>query len=504
MDTGKSLTPGCYVTVSLDGSALPLPDACRIGHGAPAAVDPNALARVRERAIMADEISRTRVVYGRTTGVGANRDVAVGTGGGLQGDGGVEYDEGSRLSLRLWRSHAGAIGDPLDSVTVRAALAIRANQLLTGGSGASPDLVSALVDLVNGPLEALPVVRRHGDLGTGNLSALAQVGLTLAGERPRADGSVRQTLRPRLSDALPLLSGNAFTLATAALGWAGLQRLSGAAIPVCALSWLALEGAAEAVGPAVAAVTPFEGARRVAAATRDLLDANRLAPRHVQDFFGLRTWPQSHGPVLDALAHLRQVAEAHINAPSENPVFLPATASLAADAAHHGGFLLTYLALATDTTLLALVRSAQSSMSRIRHLLTDPGIGLPRFLASGSPGSSGLLIAEYVAGSALAQVRTQADAPATLLTTGVSAGVEDDASFAGLAAARLEPAAAAYRQLLAVELVCAVRALRMRGRGPSGRLGAVMEACKELPQDMEDRDLGPDFDAALSVVDALA
>ncbi len=506
----EPLTPGCYVTVSLDGSTFSLPDACRIGRGAAVVLDPVAVARVRDRAELADQISRTRAVYGRTTAVGANRDVTLG-GGGVRrsavesdGRGDDDGDDGEEaVSLRLWRSHAGAVGEPLDAANVRAALGIRVNQLLTGGSGASADLVQALTGLVDGSPEALPVIRRHGDLGTGDLSALAQVGLALAGERPRTDGSLRRTLGPKLSDALPLLSSNAFTLAAAALGWEGLQRLCTAAVPVCALSWLALEGGVEAVGPAVGTVTPFGGAIRVAASTAGLLDGNRLAPRHVQDFFGLRAWPQSHGPLLDALAELRRVTEAQVNAPSENPIYLPARGPQAADAAHHGGFLLTYLPLAIDTTLLALVRSAQSSMSRVKHLLTDPTTGLPRFLASGSAGSSGLLIAEYAAGSALAQVRTQAGAPTSLLTTSVSGEVEDDASFAGLAAARLGPAAAAYRQLLAVELVCAVRALRMRGRTARGRLAAVLEACEALPRELEDRDLGFDFDLAQALVEAL-
>ena len=52
--------------------------------------------------------------------------------------------------------------------------------------------------------------------------------------------------------------------------------------------------------------------------------------------------------------------------------------------------------------------------------------------------------------------------------------IEDDASFAGQAALRLGDATAAYRRMLAVELVCTVRALRMRGVTPAGELGAAL------------------------------
>ena len=131
----------------------------------------------------------------------------------------------------------------------------------------------------------------------------------------------------------------------------------------------------------------------------DLLAPQRIEPIHVQDFFGLRTWPQVHGPLLDRLADLQSVVETSINTASENPVFFAGSDEWAA---HHGAFHATYLALALDASLLALTRSARSGQSRIAHLLTDSSTGLPRFLADVRTGSSGLLIAEYVAGAAMA------------------------------------------------------------------------------------------------------
>lgn len=79
-----------------------------------------------------------------------------------------------------------------------------------------------------------------------------------------------------------------------------------------------------------------------------------------------------------------------------------------------------------------------------------------------------------------------------------------DASFASVAASRYSPAIASYRRLLAVELVCAVRAIRLRGTTLHGRLGEAFAACAGLPVVMADRDVEPDFSIADELLDHAA
>jgi histidine ammonia-lyase len=250
----------------------------------------------------------------------------------------------------------------------------------------------------------------------------------------------------------------------------------------------------------------------VADDVRHLLAGVEWEAAHLQDFFGLRTWPQVHGPLRDGLARLAYVVETMVNTASENPVFGttggdgggPDEGGAVTTVTHHGGFHAASLTLAVDTTLLAMCRSAQAVHSRVGHALTDPTDGLPLFLADDASGSSGLLIAEYVAASALAAVRTAASAPSSVQTVSVSAGIEDDASFAGEAASRLGDAVAAYRRLLAVELLCAVRTLRMRRVQLAGHLGQVVERADALGRGSAGMDLSADLDAAEEVVRSCA
>ena len=466
----------------LDGRTLSANDIARAAQAADISIDPSALDAMQRGHELGARLSEQRPVYGRTTGVGAARDHQAGTQGGH--------------GLALLRSHAAGWGPVVPAPTVRAALAVRANQLLAGMSGANPVLARLLSSLAAGDERELPVVHRHGSLGTGDLTALAEVGLALVGDRPRSGGHARADLEITASDALPLLSSNAFAVAEAAVNAVALDRLGRAAGAVCAMSFVALQGNPEAFSEAAMGGTPFAGAAEAGGAVRSLVSPQPGVPAHIQDFFGLRTWPQVHGPLLDSVDHLVHVIEAMANTGAENPLF---SGGDGGRVTHHGGFHAAYLALAADTALLALTRSAQAVQSRVSHMLTDGGSSAPLFL-SGTAGASGLLIAEYVAASALSLIRGAAAAPSSIHTAHVSGGIEDDASFAGQAAARLGEAAEAYRQMLAVELVCAVRALRMREVRLTGALGALLAACAPLATGLEDRDLAPDFEVAGQIV----
>ncbi|WP_340375126.1 aromatic amino acid lyase [Streptomyces sp. SS7] len=302
-------------------------------------------------------------------------------------------------------------------------------------------------------------------------------------------------------DALALLSSNALALGQAALAQYGLDVLLRATHAVAALSLAAVGGSAEAYAAAVHALRPYEGAARAAGEVRRLLgigdDGAGMSGRRIQDPFGFRAFPQAHGCALDACARLRAVVEVEVNCPSENPL-------VAADgptAHHHGGFFAAPLGLALDAADLALLQTAQLSVARL-SALGDPDLtGLPAFLAAGPASSSGTMILEYTANSALAELRACA-APASAGHAVLSHGLEEAASFAGQAARQTLRATEAYGTVLACELVTAVRALRMRPVPPP--VPAFTLATAALPLGTEDRPLTADLAAAAELLPRLA
>ncbi|MET8942603.1 aromatic amino acid ammonia-lyase [Streptomyces sp. NPDC004542] len=489
--------------VVLDGRGLGLTGIVRLADAAAdPAVPPAALQRVRHAWETAGGLAATGLLYGRGTGVGAHRSVP------------VDPDDETGHGLRLLRSHAGGAGPLLPARQTRAMLAVRANQLLAGGSGIHPAFVTALTEALR--LGVHPAINEYGGLGTGDLTALAQTGLTLIGERPWLTSAAEGGGHPRPDtppgtpplpapvtlgpgDALALLSSNALALGRAALAAHEADVLLRAGHAVAALSLAAVSGSAEAFAAEVHALRPYPGPARAAAEVRRLLgmpERPRGAGRRIQDPYGFRAFPQVHGAALEAFDRLRRIIEVEVNCPSENPVFAPD-----GRAYHHGGFFAAPLGQALDALNLAVLQTAQLSAARLAALGRTDLTGLPAFLAAGPAGSSGTMILEYTANSALAEMRSCA-APASAGHAVLSHGLEEAASFAGQAARQTGRSVAAHVTVLACELVAAVRALRLLPVPPPVPAFAVAAAA--LPPDTEDRPLTGDVTAAAELLPVLA
>ncbi|WP_405725838.1 aromatic amino acid ammonia-lyase [Streptomyces sp. NBC_01537] len=477
--------------VVLDGRSLTVPDVVRLAdRSRRPSPDPLAMEAAERSWHTALELAMSGRVYGRTTGVGANRHEEVPA---------DDADHG----LRLLRSHAGAIGEPLPARQARAMLAIRANQLLAGGAGLRPAVITALVAALESG--AHPVINEYGAVGTGDLAALAQTGLALAGEHPWAAGPPPAPITLDNNDALALISSNALTLGQSALALDELRGLLAAATAVAALSLLAVDGSYEAYATPVHAARPHPGAVSVAAGMRRLLGApDRPTPPlgRIQDPYGFRCLPQIHGPAQDAADALDRVLTVEINAAAENPLICVADHA----AYHHGNFYLAQVALALDAFRLAMFQTARLSTARLSALSEPAYTRLRPFLADPLPASSGVMILEYAAGAALGELRA-ASAPASLGHAVLARGVEEQASFASLAARQTLRAGADYRLVLGCELVTAMRALRQRDLRPDpglpvGRAFALAD--EVLAPEMADRPLTDDVAAAARMLDRFA
>ncbi|HEX6444322.1 MAG TPA: aromatic amino acid ammonia-lyase [Streptosporangiales bacterium] len=472
--------------VLLDGRSLTCADVERIAR-LEVAVDVDADARehvlrAREAALA---VAEQRPVYGLSTGVGALREVAV--------------EDAGEHGMRLLCSHAACTGPVEEPAVVRATLAVRLNQILAGGSGVRTEVVDALADTL--ATASLPDVHRYGALGTGDLSPLAEIGLTLAGELPWRVGGVPPT-RFAAGEALAFMSSNALTVATATLASRAVTRVLEASHVVAALSFLALQGNAEAYAAAVHDARPHEGSVRVAAELRRLLGPP-VAGRRIQDPFALRAIPQVNGAAVEALHRVRDVLDIEMNAAVENPLVV--TDGTAPTVLHHGQFHATEVASALDSARLAIASVTALSTGRLAALFEPDLTGLSVFLASGPAGSSGLLVLEYVAHDVLAEVQ-HAATPVTTGTAVISRGLEDHASFATQAARFTTDLAELVPTVVACELVAAVRALRSAPDrlvdAPVREAFAIADAV--LPADPADRPHRDDIAIATDVLPELA
>lgn len=469
----------------IDGASLTCAGVAAVARDeAPVTVAADAVAAARAAWETARDVAGQRPVYGRTTGVGANRNV------------GLAEDDLAEHGLRLLRSHAAGSGPLQPADLGRAMLVTRLNQIAAGGSGVDPAVLEVLADALNRGFT--PPVPLYGAIGTGDLTALASTGLCLIGERAWRTGTgppPRFPLRP--AEALGFMSSNAATLGEAALACHDLSVLVRSAVVIAALSLLAVRGSLEPYAPAVHRERPA-GQQRVASRMRALLDGALLAgtgqpSARIQDSYGYRAFPQVHGPAADSLGYAAQVVTAELNAASENPLVDPAGHAVW----HNGNFHAAYVGLALDSARAALFQTAALSAARLGTLVEPSFTGLNAFAAD-VPASSGIMILEYVAQSAVADLRRFAS-PAALGSAVLSRGVEEHAGFSTQSARASTDAVAAYRAVLACELAAAIRVLRMQDRAPAGGgpLGAAFDAADAvLDPRMADRPLDADLTAA--------
>ena len=178
----------------------PLAPAALVAAARSGALDVEITPAARERMAVghraAEEIAAVRSVYGRTTGVGANRHVDI------LGDLGGH-------ALRLLRSHAGGLGEPLPDDVVRATILVRLAQMAAGG-GSRPEVAVALAGMLGAgpradrarprrardrrPHGARPARPRARRRGRGRRAAAAG---DRSGRRAAADELQRRHLRHR-------------------------------------------------------------------------------------------------------------------------------------------------------------------------------------------------------------------------------------------------------------------------------------------------------------------
>jgi histidine ammonia-lyase len=441
-------------------------------------------------------LGRGELLYGVTTGVGTLRSSPA----ALEDPGDHQW--------RLVRSHAGGGGAPMSVEVVRAAMAVRANQLGAGGAGVGEALLDGLLGALREGVT--PFARELGSLGTGDLTALADIGLALlgegrvwrgddlvdAGEALRDAGIAPGRLGPR--DGLAFISSNAVTIGQAALLVADARALLDAWLTVAALSFEAAAADTVVLDPRAHSAHHRPGQAAVARRMRDLLAGVDRRPREppptaIQDPYPFRALPQVDGVVEDALRALEQAVVHELNFSGENALIVAGEDVALPNGNPHAA----PLANAIDGLRTAVAQSAALIAARISALLDSSLTGLPPFLARNPGPESGALILEYTAHAVAAEVRSLVT-PVAAQTVSVARGVESHASLAPIAARRAGEALDALRVLVAVELVTAVRALRLAGHEPVGEGSRKLYdgAAARLDPEMRDRPLGPDIEIA--------
>jgi histidine ammonia-lyase len=490
-------------SLALDGASLTIDDVVRAARDpairitlAPAARD----ALATSRGLVERALASGQTIYGINTGFGKLANVRIAS------------DQLDRLQINLIRSHAAGVGAPMAPDVVRALMILRANVLVRPTSGVRPELVDALVAVINAGLT--PFVPEQGSVGaSGDLAPLSHVAMVLAGEGELLSpdrlavsaAAAMETARlapyrfgPK--EGISFINGTQAQTAMLTLLVHDARVLWRTSVAAAALSLEALRGTPVPLDPRIHAARPHPGQRDTAALMRDLLADSEIRESHregddrVQDAYSLRCTPQVLGAVADAIRFAGDVADVELNASTDNPLVFEN-----GDVLSGGNFHGQPVAQALDVLALTLTTLQAISERRVERLVNpDLSQGLPAFLTRDPGLSSGFMMVQISAASLVAESRTLA-MPASIGSIPTDANQEDFVPMGMAAAYKAGRILANARLVVAAELLCGAQGLEFLkplrpGRGVAALYDRIRGLRPAVPPLEDDRPPAPDLE----------
>jgi histidine ammonia-lyase len=487
----------------LDGHSLTIESVVRVARDPTVRIVIERSARralEESRRLVEAAIASGQTIYGINTGFGKLANVR------------VPAHQIDQLQTNLIRSHAAGVGRPLPAPVVRAVMLLRANVLLRPTSGVRPELVDALVALVNA--EVVPVVPEQGSVGaSGDLAPLSHIGLALMGEGyvlsergaavPAGEALRKAGLSPYRfapKEGIAFINGTQAQTALLALMVHDSAVLWRTSVAAAAMSLEALRGTPAPLDPRIHDCRPHPGQIRAAALMRSLLENSEIRESHrendprVQDAYSLRCAPQVFGAVADAIAFAERIVAVELNASTDNPLVFQN-----GDVISGGNFHGQPVAQALDILALTLTTLQAIAERRVERLVNpDLSQGLPAFLTQDPGLCSGFMMVQIAAASLVAESRALAT-PASIGSIPTDANQEDFVPMgmaAGFKAGRILLNA---QRVVAAELLCAAQGLEFLkpltpGRGVAELYRKLRSLEPAVPPLSADRPPAPDLE----------
>jgi len=418
------------------------------------------------------------------------------------------------LQLKLLRSHAVGVGQPLAENIVRLILLLKAASLARGYSGVREELVDALLALYNHGIS--PVIPCQGSVGaSGDLAPLAHLCLPLIGEgevfykgqRLNALEALNKAgLQPidlSAKEGLALINGTQVSTAIAIDALFATERVFAAAMIAGALTLDAARGSDGPFDARIHLVRGQLGQIDCAAAYRALTHGSAIRESHqegddrVQDPYCLRCQPQVMGACLDQMRYASQVLAIEANAVTDNPLVFVEEDALVSG----GNFHAEPVALVCDALAVVIAEIGAISERRIAMLVDTHVSRLPAFLTPDAGLNSGFMIV-HVTAAALASENKSLAHPASVDSLPTSANQEDHVSMATFAARRLQPMLQNTAHIVGIELLAAAQGIEflrpLKSSVPLEILHVLIRSAS--PAMMQDRSLAADMTAIQKLV----
>lgn len=455
----------------------------------------------KSRQLVLDIVKKGKPVYGINTGFGALASKQIAT------------EDLEQLQYNLIRSHCTGVGRAFNREVTRAIMLSRANCLIQGFSGVTPETIELLLEFINHDIN--PVIPEKGSVGaSGDLAPLSHIALALIGEGEvefegkivLSDVAIKKIgkkpahLGPK--DGLALINGTSVMLALGTLALVEAKKIMKQADIIACLTLDAVRGTASAFDERISLLKPQPGQLDVSRNLLKLIKGSEINISHVndgkvQDPYSLRCIPQVHGACRQTLRHAEEVLNIELNSVTDNPLVFVETGDVISGGNFHG----EALALMMDYLAMGLSEICNIAERRVEKMMNPSFSDLPAFLTKNSGLNSGLMIA-HVTMAALASENKYLCHPASVDSIPTSTDKEDHVSMGVTSGRKLLDVVSNVQHGLAIELLCNTQGMEflrpMKSSAALERVHALVR--KHVAPIEEDRTFHQDIAALTKLV----
>ncbi|HVI40005.1 MAG TPA: aromatic amino acid ammonia-lyase [Anaerovoracaceae bacterium] len=438
-------------------------------------------------------LEENRLIYGVTTGFGDNV-INV-----------ISPEDSVKLQTNIIRSHACAVGEPLEKELVRGIQLMMLLNTGLGYSGVSLGMLELLKELLN--KEVIPFAPGEGSVGY--LGVEGHVALVLLGEGKAwykgellegGEALKRAGLKPitiECKEGLSLLNGSTSVTAIAVLTIYNAIQATKAADIAGALAYEALQGTLKACDKRIIDRKKHIEQSRTAENLLTILKDSEISKAsmnlRVQDSLTIRPLPQIHGAVKRTLREAAISIYEEMNSCSDNPIIYPEEGD--GIALMGGNFDGTYVGIHIDAACIAMATLAKLSEAKTDRLVNRHLSGYPAFLVKNPGLNNGYMIPQYTAAGLVGEIRVLSH-PSSIDNVPTCAGQEDPVSMAYFASKKAYDVSEKLEYILAIEIMTEIQALDfVKDMKLSTATQAVYDLVrKEVPAVDEDRHFYPDIE----------
>jgi histidine ammonia-lyase len=338
-------------------------------------------------------VEQGRVMYGITTGFGANSTRT------------ISKEEAGKLQRNIIITHSTSVGQPMSEEEIRATMLMILQNAGTGYTGIRLKTLERYKDFLN--LNLVPFAPREGSVGY--LAPEAHIALAVMGEGKMihddhiVDSSevLKQynlgNFELSYKEGLILVSGTTSVTGMAAIALYDIMKAVKSADIIGSMTLEVTRGTLRAYDERLMKVRSHTEQYDTADNVRRILGDSDIAKEHynyrLQDALSVRCIPQLHGSAKKTLYDALRTIENEMNSCTDNPIIWGENGD--GEAISGGNPDSSYVGLEMDSVALAATMVAKMSERRNNRLVDGNLSENPWFLVNNPGLNSGLMIPQY-------------------------------------------------------------------------------------------------------------